>query len=120
MILHIVSRSEWEFARRNGVYRPPSLDLEGFIHCSTAAQVIDTANIFYRGQRDLVLLLIDERKLTSTLALEAPVSVNDARPRALFPHIHGPLNLDAVIDAIEFPCDADESFRLPIIPMEAH
>jgi len=112
MILHILSRSEWEFARRGDAYRPPSLTAEGFIHCSTIAQVIDTANLFYRGHRDLLVLRIDERKLTARLAFEAPANSADARPRALFPHIYGPLNLDAVIDAIELPCDADGSFRL--------
>jgi uncharacterized protein (DUF952 family) len=113
MILHILSRSEWEFARRQGDYRPPSLAAEGFIHCSTIAQVIDTANLFYPGQRDLLLLLIDERKLTAPLKFEAPADSRDARPRALFPHVYGPLNLDAVIDAVELPCDAGGSFRLP-------
>ncbi len=113
MILHILSRSQWYLARRRGYYRPPSLEAEGFIHCSTIAQVIDTANIFYRGQHDLLVLRIDERKLISRLEFEAPATAGDARPQALFPHIHGPLNLDAVIDAIELPCDADGSFRLP-------
>ncbi len=43
---------------------PPSLDAEGFIHCSTIAhQAIETANLYYRGQHDLLVLRIDERKL---------------------------------------------------------
>ncbi len=120
MILHILSRSQWEFARRGTDYRPPSLTAEGFIHCSTIAQVIDTANLFYRGQGDLLVLRIDERKLTARLAFEAPADSADARSRALFPHIYGPLNLDAVIGAIELPCDADGSFRLPAAIGGAH
>jgi uncharacterized protein (DUF952 family) len=114
MILHIVSRSQWDFALRNGLYRAPSLDAEGFIHCSTIAQVIDTANLFYRGQRDLLVLRIDERRLTSRLEFEAPTTAGDARPQVRFPHIYGPLNLEAVIETIEFPCDAAGSFRLPV------
>jgi uncharacterized protein (DUF952 family) len=114
VILHILSRSQWDLARRRGDYRPRSLEAEGFIHCSTMAQVIDTANIHYRGQHDLLVLRIDESKLTSRFEFEAPSTAGDTRPSALFPHIHGPLNLDAVIDAIELPCNADGSFRLPI------
>lgn len=113
MIFHLLSRSEWELARRRGDYRPPSLAAEGFIHCSTIAQVIDTANLFFRGQRGLLVLRIDERKLTARLAFEAPVISGDARPQARFPHLYGPLNLDAVIDAIEVPCGADGLFRQP-------
>jgi uncharacterized protein (DUF952 family) len=120
VILHILSRSQWALALQYGCYRPPSLEAEGFIHCSTIAQVIDTANIFYRGQHDLLVLRIDERKLTSRLEFEAPATAGDARPQARFPHIHGPLNLDAVIDTIELPCDADGSFRLPVALDEPH
>jgi len=112
--MHILSRSEWDLARRSGDYRPPSLEAEGFIHCSTIEQIIDTANIFYRGRRDLLVLRIDESKLISPLRFEAPAAAGDARPAARFPHIYGPLNLAAVIEATEFPCGADGSFHLPI------
>jgi uncharacterized protein (DUF952 family) len=113
MILHILRRAEWDKALRHGIYRPPSLAAEGFIHCSTVAQALDTANIFYRGQTDLLLLCIDASQLTSPLSYESPAAAGDARPRARFPHIYGPLNLDAVVDVIEFPCGADGSFQTP-------
>ena len=113
IILHILSRAQWDFAKRSGTYRPPSLEAEGFIHCSAIGQVIDTANLFYRAQPDLLVLRIDQRKLTSRLVFEAPVTASDTRPRTLFPHLYGPLNLDAVIDATELPCATDGSFRLP-------
>jgi len=113
MILHILRRAEWDEALRRGYYRPPSLEAEGFIHCSTVAQTLDTANIFFRGQTDLILLHIDERTLTSPFKFESPAAADDARPRARFPHIYGPLNLDAVVDVVEFPCDADGSFQMP-------
>ena len=58
-------------------------------------------------------LRIDERKLASPLKFETPAAPGDARPRAQFPHIYGPLNLDAVVEAIEFSCAADGSFQLP-------
>ena len=113
MIFHIVSRSEWNLARTRGDYRPPSLEADGFIHCSTGAQLAATADLFYRGQRDLLVLRIDPARLTSRLVFEAPADAAEARPHARFPHVYGPLNLDAVIDAIEFPCAADGSFELP-------
>lgn len=118
MILHIARRAEWENARARGAYRPSSFERDGFIHCSTVAQAIETANRFFHGQRDLVLLCIDERKLTVPLRYEAaapPAGAKDGAPRAgLFPHLYGELNLVAVTEVLEFPCAADGSFELPV------
>ena len=113
MILHIVKRHEWENAIRTGEYAPASLDTEGFIHCSTAAQVVETANLFYRGQSDLMLVCLEEGHLTSQLTYEPAVRVGDERAEALFPHIYGPLNLEAVSEVYEFPCGAEGRFVLP-------
>jgi uncharacterized protein (DUF952 family) len=113
MILHILQRNEWALALRHGSYRTLSLEAEGFIHCSTIDQAIDTANLLFRAATDLLLLRIDENRLVATLKFEAPATAGDARPNTRFPHIYGALNLDAVIDAIEFPCAADGSFELP-------
>jgi len=122
MIVHIVKRSEWAEAARRGSYAPASLRAEGFIHCSTLAQVVDTANRFYRGHKDLVVLCIDERQLKAELKYEAPATAlggstayreQPAAPGAMFPHLYGELNVDAVARVVELPCEADGSFRLP-------
>ena len=96
-----------------GTYAPTSLRDEGFIHCSTLAQVIDTANRFYRGQDDLVLLLIDESQLKAELEYEAPAMTHGESSGELFPHLYGELNVDAVVRVVELPCEVDGSFQLP-------
>ena len=113
VILHIVRRSEWDEAVRRGSYAPESLRGEGFIHCSTQAQVIDTANRFYRGQRDLVVVCIEEQRLRAELRWEAPAQPHGAASGELFPHLYGELNIDAVVKVAELPCEDDGSFRLP-------
>ena len=113
MILHIVKRHDWEDAIRKGEYAPASLETEGFIHCSTAAQVVGTADLFYRGQSDLIIVCLEEGQLTSRLIYEPAARVGDRRADALFPHIYGPLNLEAVSEICEFPCDAEGRFVLP-------
>jgi uncharacterized protein (DUF952 family) len=113
VIFHILRRSEWDEAIRNRNYAPPSAASEGFIHCSTIEQVVQTPNLYFRGQSDLVVLSIDETRLASPLKYEAPASAGDERPHSLFPHLYGPLNLDAVDRVCDFPCDANGLFELP-------
>ncbi len=105
-ILHITTRAEWNAAQQTGEYRPASLDMEGFIHCSTPQQVLGPANAFYHGQHDLVLLVIDPAKLNADLRYEAADGDQ-------FPHIYGPLNLHAVVDVVPFPPREDGTFTLP-------
>jgi uncharacterized protein (DUF952 family) len=113
VICHIVKRSEWMLAVARGTYAPTSLRDEGFIHCSNIAQVIDTANRFYRGQDDLVLLHIDESRLKAELKSEAPAMKHGESSGELFPHLYGELNADAVVRVVELPCEVDGSFQLP-------
>jgi uncharacterized protein (DUF952 family) len=65
---------------------------EGFIHCSQENQVEGVLQRYYAGQTDLVKLVIDTEKLTSRFVFEWSPSTADT-----FPHIYGPLNLEAVV-----------------------
>lgn len=113
LIFHILKNEDWQQAIQTGSYAPRSLQIEGFIHCSTREQTPATANRYYHGQTDLVLLSIDPSLLTAELRLEAPANPHDERARELFPHVYGPINLDAVSRAVDFPCDSGGSFRWP-------
>jgi Uncharacterized protein conserved in bacteria len=107
-VLHIIQRSDWEAARAAGAYRADSLATEGFIHCSTPEQVLTPANALFRDVRGLVLLVLDENKIA------APVVYEDCyESGTAFPHVYGPINLDAVTDVLPFEPEADGTFRLP-------
>ena len=93
LIYHITTREAWTKASETGSYVTASLKDEGFIHCSEMSQVEDVKARFYVGIQDLVLLTIDTEKLTSQLIFEWSPSVQDT-----FPHIYGPINLDAVVE----------------------
>jgi len=117
-LVHISSRLAWNEAARLGQYAPPSLDTAGFIHCSSADQAVPVASSFYRGQTGLILLVIDPRRLTSILKWEPPAegSPPPGLPAdSLFPHIYGPLNLDAVVQVLDFEPDANGEFSLPAV-----
>ena len=92
MIYHVVTTQNWQKALQQGFYEAASLAAEGFIHASKAEQVAGVLERYYKNQVDLLLLHIDELKLTATLKYELAPSINEE-----FPHIFGRLNLDAVI-----------------------
>jgi len=72
MIFHITTRKDWEAAKTKGEYRAESLSAEGFIHCSTLAQVLPVAEKYYKGQLGLVLLVIEPTLLSTELKWELP------------------------------------------------
>lgn len=88
-IFHITSASLWE--QGVGSHCGDTLDSEGFIHCSTAAQVVPVANALFRGRRDLVLLRISTDRLTAEVRYE---SLEGGSER--FPHVYGPIEREAV------------------------
>ena len=100
IIYHITQASEWQKAQTAGQYTAPSLATEGFIHASTREQYVDTANRYYAGQQGLVLLSIDTDKVRPEIRFEPGVVKGQT---LLFPHIYGPLNLDAVTEVKAFP-----------------
>ncbi len=116
MIYHITERAAWNDAQAAGEYRGDTLESQGFIHCSTAAQVLRVANSFYRGRQGLVLLCIDTEKVQPEVIFEQPINpqTGEAEPGSQqFPHIHGALNLDAVVRVVDFAPGADGAFALP-------
>ncbi len=108
-IFHIVDRDVWDNAKSKGEYKPESVEKEGFIHCSTKSELIDVANRVFNGCDNLVLLCIDPRLVKNEIRYE---KASDG-VEGLFPHIYGALNVEAVIDEMDFPSQADGRFNLP-------
>jgi uncharacterized protein (DUF952 family) len=113
MIFHITTQKEWEMAKSNGMVVAPSLENEGFIHCSKKEQILDTANNYFRGHQDLILLCIAPEKLQSNLKYEDPSGKHSSNDFGLFPHVYGPINPESVLNAVLFPCDSEGKFKLP-------
>ena len=108
VIFHIATRADWAAAQAAGAYTADSLISEGFIHCSTAEQVIATANRIFRGRRDLVLLSVETSRVAAEIRYE-----NLEGGTQQFPHIYGALSVDAVVSVHDFPPSADGSFAPP-------
>lgn len=92
MIYHVTDHSSWTKAMEAGYFEATYLYTEDFIHASKKEQVADVLKRYYRNATDLLLLHIDESKLTSPLKYELAPSENE-----LFPPIYGPVNIESVI-----------------------
>jgi uncharacterized protein (DUF952 family) len=116
VIYHITSLKAWREALQRGEYRAESLESEGFIHCSTATQVLAVAEKFYQGRGRLLLLTIEPALLSSDLKWEPP-SGGGPPPGIpegdLFPHIYGPINLDAIVRVFDLEPNPDSRHTLP-------
>jgi uncharacterized protein (DUF952 family) len=110
-IYHITSREAWQAAQAAGRYEPGSLAEDGFIHAGYRAQLLDVANILYRGEPGLVVLCIDPGRAAPPLR-EDLVEFPEGRIEA-HPHFYGPLNPDSVFQVVALPPEPDGSFRLP-------
>ncbi len=99
-IFHVASEAEWISACAEGSYatstRGRSLAEEGFIHASHEHQWRDVVDRFYGDTTEpLLLLVIDTERLSAPVVTEAVADSSE-----LFPHIYGPLNVEAVIETV--------------------
>ncbi|HET7018815.1 MAG TPA: DUF952 domain-containing protein [Streptosporangiaceae bacterium] len=95
-IYHIAVAEDWAQAARAGEYtistRGRTLEQQGFIHASDAHQVALVANILYEADDGLIVLVIDTDRLRSAVRYENVPGSDEP-----FPHIYGPINVDAVV-----------------------
>ena len=91
MIYHLAEPADWD--ARVDTYVAPSLRSEGFIHCSTAAQVDRVAVALFSGRDDLVLLTIDEGTVDSRVVFEDLYESGED-----FPHVYGPIPVAAIVE----------------------
>lgn len=91
-IYHIVLPQVWETAQHQTIYAAESLATEGFIHCSYDEQLDGVLERYYSGVPEVVVLKIEIEKLTSKLVSEPSTGGE------IYPHIYGPINLDAVVE----------------------
>jgi len=104
LVLHLCQRKHWEKAKAEGEYRAASLESEGFIHCSRRDQILGVVNRFYAQVPDLVLLWIDPERVRAEIRWEPADG-------GVFPHVYGPINLDAVLVVRDFHSDPDGVYR---------
>lgn len=106
-IFHLVPDRVWKSSKKNSRYEPQSFEEEGLIHCSAGSQIQDTANRLFRGERKLLLLVINAALVEPQIKYE-----KDEHTGETYPQIYGPLNPDAIIDRIRLIPEKDGSFEI--------
>ncbi len=108
LIYKICPEELWREAEAAGSFTGAPVDLaDGYIHFSGAGQLRETAAKHFAGQRDLLVIAVDDAKLGPALRYEA------SRGGALFPHLYAPLDPRTVRWIARLPLDADGSHVFP-------
>lgn len=98
LIYKVVTRDQWEAARKAGVFRGAPIDIEdGYIHFSTDQQVRETVAKHFANQSDLLLVAIETESLGDSLKWEP------SRGGDLFPHLYDDLHFSNVVWEEELP-----------------
>ena len=110
-IYKICPAALWREAEQAGQFDGAPVDIaDGFIHFSTADQVMETAEKHFAGQDGLLLVALDEAALGPSLKYEP------SRGGALFPHLYGALPMSAVRWVRPLPVGSDGKHVFP--PLE--
>ena len=97
-IYHLSRKVDWDAAKRVGHYEGSKEDrTDGFLHFSTASQVVESARRHRAGETGLLLLGVDAYSLAPNLKWET------SRGGGLFPHLYGSLHVAKVATEIELP-----------------
>lgn len=100
LIYKIVPREMWKSAEIARQFDGAPVDLaDGFIHFSTAEQVVETAQKHFAGQEDLLLIAFDADMFGDDLKWEP------SRGGALFPHLYASLDPQHSVETWELPLD---------------
>lgn len=87
-IYKIFRAPEWAALLHDGETLGAPIDVaDGYVHFSTAAQLLETATKHFGGETGLVVLRLEEANLGDALKWEP------SRGGALFPHLYRPLRL---------------------------
>lgn len=119
-IYHVTSAADWEAGRTAGEYttstRGKTLAEVGFLHASTAAQIVPVAGFIHQDapEEPLIVLVVDTGRLTSPWRYDDVPGWDEP-----FPHIYGPLNPDAVVEAVPFEPGPDGEFSFTPPPAGA-
>lgn len=96
-VYRLATREEWFIARETGVVPARDIDhKDGYMHLSTRAQTLVTANIHFADTDDLLALEIPLGPIAALVRFELAPKRGEE-----FPHLYGALRASHVLRAID-------------------
>lgn len=108
MIYHIISKEKWASHKDNTYYFTSSIEREGYIHCSFDTQIMKVADTFYKSEKDLLILCINENKLDVEYKTEDLFNLNEK-----YPHVYGGIIIKSIEKIVELTLDKEGDFIKP-------
>lgn len=105
LIFHVVSRRKWTRLNKNGLFIPEDFNSEDGIKCALPSNLQEYLNTFYKGRKNLFLLVID----VSRLATSIKRSKKDNHM-----YLYDPINIDAILDKIRIDSNEKGEFDLSV------
>lgn len=113
LVVHVASQADWDAAETRGRYTHPSLEADGYIHCARPEQVESVVNAGDPPPGlELVAVLVDTDRLDAEVQWESGRTRTGPDDPEAFPHVYGPIDLDAVVDVVPFET-AEGRYVLP-------
>ena len=114
-IYHLSRKDDWVTSETSEIYHGSAEDsIDGYLHFSTAAQLVASANKHRKGEKNLLLLEVDTQKLTNS-----DLRWETARQGDLFPHIYGSLDKFAVTRVFELSINNEGQHIFPVLKDES-
>lgn len=105
----MLTAAELAALEADGIFIGAAVDLaDGFVHLSTAEQLTETVDKHFAGREGLHVAAVDLGSFGKSLKWEA------SRGNELFPHLYGPLPLDAILAYGPLERGEGGAIRLPI------
>jgi uncharacterized protein (DUF952 family) len=99
----LISPADYKQAVSAGEWAPPDLSTVGFIHASPSNQLTRVANKYYAANDEVRVVLLRHEKIRAEVRWEPATG-------GLYPHIYGPLNMDATERVVTVRKGADGKF----------
>ena len=113
-IYHLSRKDDWVASEISDFYDGSVEDsIDGYLHFSTAKQVEASANKHRKGEKNLLLLEVDTKKLKNS-----DLRWEQARQGELFPHIYGSLDKLAVTRVFDLPINNEGKHVFPLLKDE--
>ena len=108
-VYKVLTINEWKVAETSGFIITELDQKDGFVHLSTASQLSATLALYFSQEDVIVLLQLDNSKITDNLKYEEPIPAGNRK--GAFPHYYGDLDINTIAATWNLN---REAFEIPI------